>query len=198
MNNKSFSYVYKFGLHILLEEGLSLEHAFGPSLELFGGDALTLAFSPTDYRLERDDIPYAKIEHYAEAIFRDDADSASEFQTLYASRLKATEAECIDRLSTDSNTCRAMQSVLNGADGQSRVNSLHWAIRDGELNLHVHMCTSEFFGVLPIDVCIFAKYYRHMQSKLGYRFADGTICISFGSMHIFERDIIPARKYLFE
>lgn len=118
------------------------------------------------------------------------------FSLAYGARIKMQEANMLKQLKADSR--RAIMHIwhpddyllLDDAEFKGEfacTSSLQFFNRGNKLHQHVHMRSSNAYSILPIDIFNFTELQKHYADLIGLEY--GNISISFGSLHIFERDL---------
>ena len=67
-----------------------------------------------------------------------------------------------------------------------------WLPRNGKLHMHVHMRSQCAFTILPLDLYVQNYILAKLSAELGLQ--QGCITQSYGSIHIYEKDIVKLAK----
>lgn len=129
------------------------------------------------------------------------ADLPSNFSIAYGARIKAQESAMLAQL-TEGNR-RAIMHIWcpddykllehEGFKGEfACTSSVQLFVRNNLLHCHVHMRSSNVWGILPIDVYNFTELQKHYARQVGLGF--GKFTISFGSLHLYKRDLQKAAE----
>ena len=153
------------------------------------------------------DSDFSNIKHMSErakqfANAKLPANLPANFSLAYGHRIKQQEADMLSQL-TEGNR-RAIIHIWSPDDyllikpgnefkGEFACTSaLQFFVRDRMLNMHVHMRSSNAYNILPIDIYNFTELQKYYANKLNLVY--GQFSISFGSLHLFKRDLQKARN----
>ena len=118
------------------------------------------------------------------------------FNTFYGPRMVAQRPSVIKELKENENSRRAVISILKDSDlallGTDETlefpctDSATFFIRDGNLNVHVHMRSQNMVTVVKLDMYLWARFTCEMAKELDVSI--GRFSSSIVSAHIFDRD----------
>ena len=118
------------------------------------------------------------------------------FNTFYGPRIKAQLPKIIDELKRSPNSRRAVIMILDADDldlldkDESLefpcCDSATFSIRDGKLNLHLHMRSQNMGQVAKLDMYLWGRFANEVAATLGMEL--GSFNSSVVSAHIFEKD----------
>lgn len=153
------------------------------------------------------DSDYRNIEHMSDrakqfANAKLPAGLPANFSLAYGHRIKQQEANMLAQLAEGNR--RAIMHIWCPTDYElikpgsvfrgefACTSSLQLFVRDGGLNMHVHMRSSNAYSILPIDIFNFTELQKHYADTLGLYYA--SFSISFGSLHLFKKDLQKAKN----
>jgi thymidylate synthase len=124
-------------------------------------------------------------------------DLPDNFNTFYGPRILEQLPSVINELKENPTTRRAVISILEKNDLQllDKDESLEFPccdsatffIREGKLNVHLHMRSQNMGQVLKLDMYLWARFTCELANKLEIK--PGTFISSIVSAHVFKRDI---------
>jgi thymidylate synthase len=128
------------------------------------------------------------------------SDDGVTFFGAYGPRIKDQLATVIDRLQADPDTRQAVLELWQPKALRTSTKdvpcTLTWQffIRDGALEMHVHMRSNDAWLGMPYDIFNFTQMQRLVASKLGI--PCGCYVHHVGSMHLYEKHYAAATSVL--
>jgi len=123
-------------------------------------------------------------------------DLPDNFNTFYGPRIVAQRSKVVKELQNNQNSRRAVISILKDTDlallGTDEklefpcTDSATFFIRNGNLNVHVHMRSQNMCTVAKLDMYLWARFTCEMAKELNVSI--GRFSSSIVSAHVFKRD----------
>lgn len=131
-----------------------------------------------------DIVPYNK--HIAKF-----SDNGEIFNGAYGPPFNEQLPYVVRSLQEESTTRQAVMTIWNRRPEPSRdipcTVAMAWNIRDGELNCHVFMRSSDAWLGLPYDMFNFTMMTARVASKLGFEVEPGLMYMNLVSSHLYEQ-----------
>ena len=118
------------------------------------------------------------------------------FNTFYGPRIVGQRDQVVKELKNNPNSRRAVISILKDSDlvllGTSEklefpcTDSCTFSIREGKLNVHLHMRSQNMVTVAKLDVYLWSRFACEMAKELNVK--PGRFTSTIVSAHVFERD----------
>ena len=118
------------------------------------------------------------------------------FNTFYGPRILSQLPYIEQELKTNPDTRRAVIMILDKGDLELLdkhealefpcTDSATFFIRDGKLNVHVHMRSQNMAQILKLDMYLWGRFTCELAQKLGMNF--GKFTSSIVSAHVFKKD----------